>query len=331
MKRLARRRHEWQYYIPWHWHHIIQVFSVLMDKESVMWTIWTLFSCTHVSQTDCCSGTNVLLWCFQAKKIRKHFGGCDRFVAATWSDLQDGSGRLSLLRNKTYKEMWFACIDLLVIRSPSNCWFEDAEGTIMLIQSMLFQLRLCRLGFLFIERILVYWLIEDVSQVGTSQVGTSLDWEPNISRFVVSPEMKIFLRQPIVCQCCAFIYLARLFKRNNGCWYQVLTWILGSFEYSFHLRRRAALLHSPPLRQPWVWSVSDFIFLASANEGRWPILSLSLYHLHANSTAKKNSCQFITKGVYKPNNIISLEWHFCAFLKYWTLLMLVIQSSTPGC
>jgi len=28
--------------------------------------------------------------------------------------------------------------------------------------------------------------------------------------------------------------------------------------------------------QPWVWSVSDFIFLASAYEGGWPVLSLTV-------------------------------------------------------
>jgi len=36
------------------------------------------------------------------------------------------------------------------------------------------------------------------------------------------------------------------------------------------------------LWQPWVWSVSDFIFLATAYEGGWPVLSLivpsSLWH-----------------------------------------------------
>ena len=30
------------------------------------------------------------------------------------------------------------------------------------------------------------------------------------------------------------------------------------------------------LKQPWVWSVSDFIFLATAYEGGWPVLFLSV-------------------------------------------------------
>ena len=30
------------------------------------------------------------------------------------------------------------------------------------------------------------------------------------------------------------------------------------------------------LRQPWVWSVSDPIFLATAYEGGWPVLSLTV-------------------------------------------------------
>ena len=31
------------------------------------------------------------------------------------------------------------------------------------------------------------------------------------------------------------------------------------------------------LGQTWVWSVSTLIFLASANEGRWPVFSLVAY------------------------------------------------------
>jgi len=34
------------------------------------------------------------------------------------------------------------------------------------------------------------------------------------------------------------------------------------------------------LRQPWVWSVSDFIFLATAYEGGWPVLSLTFSSSH---------------------------------------------------
>ena len=34
------------------------------------------------------------------------------------------------------------------------------------------------------------------------------------------------------------------------------------------------------LRQPWLWSVSDFIFLASAYEGEWPVLSLTVSSSH---------------------------------------------------
>jgi len=30
------------------------------------------------------------------------------------------------------------------------------------------------------------------------------------------------------------------------------------------------------LGQPWAWSVSDFIFLASKYEGGWPVLSLAI-------------------------------------------------------
>ena len=32
--------------------------------------------------------------------------------------------------------------------------------------------------------------------------------------------------------------------------------------------------------QPWVWSVSDFIFLASACEGDWPVLFLTISSSH---------------------------------------------------
>ena len=38
------------------------------------------------------------------------------------------------------------------------------------------------------------------------------------------------------------------------------------------------------LRQPWVWSVSDFIFLASAYEGGWPVLSLAVSSSHRQCT-----------------------------------------------
>ena len=38
------------------------------------------------------------------------------------------------------------------------------------------------------------------------------------------------------------------------------------------------------LRQPWVWSVSDFIFLASAYEGGWPVLSLAVSSSHQQCT-----------------------------------------------
>ena len=34
------------------------------------------------------------------------------------------------------------------------------------------------------------------------------------------------------------------------------------------------------LQQPWVWSVSDFIFLATAYDGGWPILSLIVPSSH---------------------------------------------------
>ena len=34
------------------------------------------------------------------------------------------------------------------------------------------------------------------------------------------------------------------------------------------------------LRQPWVWSVSAFILLATAYEGRWPVPSLAVSSSH---------------------------------------------------
>ena len=34
------------------------------------------------------------------------------------------------------------------------------------------------------------------------------------------------------------------------------------------------------LGQPWVWSVRDLIFLASAYEGGWPVLSLTVSSSH---------------------------------------------------
>ena len=34
------------------------------------------------------------------------------------------------------------------------------------------------------------------------------------------------------------------------------------------------------LGQPWVWSVNDFIFLATAYEGGWPVLSLTISSSH---------------------------------------------------
>jgi len=38
------------------------------------------------------------------------------------------------------------------------------------------------------------------------------------------------------------------------------------------------------LRQPWVWSVSDFVFLASAYEIWWPVLSLAISSSHRHCT-----------------------------------------------
>jgi len=34
------------------------------------------------------------------------------------------------------------------------------------------------------------------------------------------------------------------------------------------------------LRQPWVWSVSNFIFLASAHGGGWPVLFVTVSSSH---------------------------------------------------
>jgi len=38
------------------------------------------------------------------------------------------------------------------------------------------------------------------------------------------------------------------------------------------------------LIQPWVWSLSDFIFSVSAYEGRWPVFSLAVSSSHRQCT-----------------------------------------------
>jgi len=55
--------------------------------------------------------------------------------------------------------------------------------------------------------------------------------------------------------------------------------------------------HSPKLSgQPWVWSASNFIFLASAYEGGWPVLSLTVSSSHWQSTVNVHIvAEFATK------------------------------------
>jgi len=50
--------------------------------------------------------------------------------------------------------------------------------------------------------------------------------------------------------------------------YAVWPWTFGYYEEKEQSLKLG-------LGQPWVWSVSDFIFLVSANEGRWLVLFLS--------------------------------------------------------
>ena len=89
-----------------------------------------------------------------------------------------------------------------------------------------------------------------------------------------------------------FGHLSRMKNRNPGhcrCLIQNYLWSI------FRYRRRTKAPHKPEtkvlrrrreeqslklaLGQPWVWSVSDFIFLASAYESGWPVLSLTISSL----------------------------------------------------
>ena len=54
------------------------------------------------------------------------------------------------------------------------------------------------------------------------------------------------------------------------------------------------------LKQPWVWSVSDFIFLATAYEGGWPVLSPTVLSSHRQSAV---SVLIIAKAKYTNHTV----------------------------
>ena len=62
------------------------------------------------------------------------------------------------------------------------------------------------------------------------------------------------------------------------------------------------------LGQSWVWSVSDFIFLALAYEGRWPVLSLTISSSHWQCAVSVLIIAELTRGRRWSRN---LEPNFC--------------------
>ena len=78
------------------------------------------------------------------------------------------------------------------------------------------------------------------------------------------------------------------------------------------------------LGQPWVWSVSDFIFLASAYEGGWPVLTLIVSSSHWQFTVSVLIIAELSRGV----GGVEISNQISALDGIWTPKPLDWQSST---